>query len=102
VEFRPLRKGSLLGFATVRLGSGLILYDDGVHRQGSRAWCSPPARPWINGDGSLVRDDATGKVKYAPVVRFATHGVRSSWSRQILAALQEQYPEVIGPDAAVV
>jgi hypothetical protein len=78
----------------VRFGSGLIVHEVGVYHAGSRIWCSPPSRPWVHND-ALVRDPVNGKLKYSPLIEFSTHGVRSSWSRQILTALQEQHPEAL-------
>lgn len=93
MAFRPLRRGSLVGFCSVRFGSGLVMHEVGIHRAGTKTWCSPPSKPWVRGD-ALVRDDA-GKLKYSPIIEFINHGTRSSWSRQILTALQEQYPEAL-------
>jgi hypothetical protein len=36
-SFTPMAKNTLLGFATVRVPSGLLFHDVGVHRQGGRA-----------------------------------------------------------------
>jgi hypothetical protein len=84
----------LRGFLSVQLSSGLILHECAVHVAGSRSWVAPPSRPWVR-DGQLVLDMVTGKPKWQPLVEFSTHGVRSSWSRQILRALDETHPEVL-------
>lgn len=99
LDFRPVRKGSLRGFLSVQLPSGLIVREVGVHIAGSKSWCAPPARPWMRGT-ELITDAATGKLKWQPLIDFSTHGVRSSWSRQILRALNEAYPEVLAEAAA--
>jgi hypothetical protein len=38
--------------------------------------------------------DEAGKPHWQPLIEFTTHGVRSSWSRQVIAAVREEYPEV--------
>jgi hypothetical protein len=94
LAWRELHKNSLVGFATVQFGSGLIVAEIPIFIAGSRAWASPPARPWVDSDGALVLDEKTGRPRYLPVLRFANHGVRSSWSKQVLAALKAAHPEI--------
>jgi hypothetical protein len=84
-EFRLLRRNSLRRFATVQFHSGLIVAENAIHVLGSRVWAAPPSRPMIDRDGAELRDEE-GKIRYVPVISFQTHGVRSSWSRQIIAA----------------
>jgi len=98
LDWRPMRKNSLLGFARVQFGSGLIISEIAVHAAGSRAWAQPPARPWLDGN-KLVLTEA-GKVRWTPVVHFANHGVQASWSRQVINALREAHPEVL-PETAL-
>jgi hypothetical protein len=93
LDWRPLEKGSLRGFAKVQFGSGLQMSDVGIHVQGTKAWASPPSRPMIDRNGSVMRDE-TGKVRYSPVIGFFNHGTRSSWSRQIIAAMRAAHPEL--------
>jgi hypothetical protein len=92
LEWRPLLKNTLRGFAKVQFPSGVIIAEVGIHIAGSRAWASPPSRPWVK-DNAVVLDEAA-KPRWQPLIEFATHGVRSSWSSQVLAAVREEYPEV--------
>lgn len=92
VEFRPLARKSLVGFATVRFASGLVLHGVGIHRAGTRIWASPPGAPRIR-DGVVIAGE-NGKPAYVPMVSFVSHGVRSSWSRQIIKAMQDARPEL--------
>jgi hypothetical protein len=94
LSWRPLSgRGGLVGYASVRFGSGLIVSEIGVFVRGERVWCAPPAKP-LTKDGSPILDER-GKPRWLPLIGFATHGVRSSWSRQIIAAIQRQYPEAL-------
>jgi hypothetical protein len=95
LEWRPLRKNTLIGFAKLQFASGLIVSEIAVHVAGSRIWASPPSRPWLK-DNVVVLDKA-GKPRFSPVIDFATHGLRSSWSRLVLTALRETHPELF-PD----
>jgi DNA-binding transcriptional LysR family regulator len=76
----------------VQFSSGIIIGDIAVHRRGEQMWASPPARPWIE-DNELARDDR-GKPKYQTVIGFVNHGVRASWSRQVIAALRDAHPDL--------
>lgn len=98
LDWRGRRSGSLRGYCKVRFASGIEIADIGVHQAGSKIWAAPPSKPMLNRDGAALRDEG-GKIKYAPVISFQTHGVRSSWSRQIIAALREQYPEALAEGA---
>jgi hypothetical protein len=95
LDSRPLpeRHGSLLGFVKIQFSSGLILDGIGVHFAGSRSWASPPSRPSIKGNAVVV-NEVTGKPFYTTVVDFSSHGVRSSWNKQVLKALRQVHPEL--------
>jgi hypothetical protein len=97
LEWRELRKGTLIGFAKIRFSSGLIMADIAIHVAGSRAWASPPARPWIK-DGATVIDDDTGKTKYQQLIEFVNHGTRASWSRQVIDAVRAAQPELFAAE----
>jgi hypothetical protein len=100
LAWRPLRKGSLLGFAAVQFSSGLQINEIGVFRSGSRRWANPPGLPWIK-DGAVVRD-LLGKIKYSPAITFFNHGVQSSWSRQVIAAMEAEHPEAFSDEEEAV
>jgi hypothetical protein len=52
VSFRPLRKGGLLGFATVEfLALGLVIADCPVQKTHARIWCGLPAKPVLDQSG---------------------------------------------------
>lgn len=92
LEWRPLRKNTLLGFAKVQFTSGLIIGEIAVHQSGSRMWAAPPARPWL--DNNHLTLDERGRPLYQSIISFANHGVRSSWSRQVIRALTEVHPNL--------
>jgi hypothetical protein len=92
LDWRPLHKNTLVGIAKVRFSSGLTIAEITVHRSGSRVWASPPARPWIE-NGALVIDER-GRPRYQQIIEFANHGVRASWSRQVINALCEAHPDL--------
>lgn len=92
LDWKPTSKNTLIGFAKVQFSSGLIMAEITVHRHGNRVWAAPPARPWIENNAVVL--DERGKPKYQPIIDFSNHGVRASWSRQVLNALREIHPSL--------
>ena len=87
-----MRKGSLLGFAKVELPSGMVLIDVTILSGERGAWASPPSKPMIDRDGVAMKD-ANGKVKYSPLVEFASKEVRERFSSAVVEALRAAHPE---------
>lgn len=98
LDWRPLTNRSLHVFVTIQFGSGLIFHDITVHQVSSRRWASPPDRPMIGSDASVLRDDA-GKIRHRAIIKVSAHGVRSDWSHQVLGAIAEAFSEALGDPA---
>jgi hypothetical protein len=94
LNFKPLTKNTLRGFATVRFPSGLVMHEIGIHTSHGRAWAAPPARPMVK-DGRQLADDA-GKARWQCLIEFADKATRDAWSTQVIAALNLQHPDVLG------
>jgi hypothetical protein len=94
-SFRPVVKGTLRGFCRIRFESGLIIDEISLHLAGDdgSTWASPPARPMVDASGVALRDQKTGKVKYAALVTFSSATVRRRWSDGIVAVVREAHPE---------
>lgn len=90
-SFVAIRKNSLRGFATVQLPSGMIVADVAVLVTEGRPWASPPSKPMLDRDGSVLRDDA-GKVRYAPIISFASKEIRDRFSAAIIDAMTIAHP----------
>jgi DNA-binding cell septation regulator SpoVG len=93
-DWRPMRKGNLLGFAKVELPSGMILNDVTILAGDRGAWASPPSKPMIDRDGLAIKD-ANGKLKYSPLVEFASKEVRDRFSATVIDALRASHPEAL-------
>ena len=91
-DWRPLRKGSLLGFAKIEFPSGMIIADVTVLAGERGAWASPPSKPMIGRDGVVMKDDS-GKIRYSPIIEFSSKEVRQRFSEGIVAALRAAHPE---------
>jgi hypothetical protein len=97
LEWHPLRRSSLRGFCKIRFPSGIEIADIPIHQAGSRTWAAAPGKPMLDRDGAAMRD-GDGKIRYSLIVGFANHGVRSRWSRAVIAAIREAHPEALDPE----
>jgi hypothetical protein len=93
-EFRPVLKNSLRGFCRVRLPSGLVVREVGLHALAGRAWASPPARPMTTKTGTILLDDH-GKTRWQPLVGFVSKTIRDKWSEQVVGAVREAFPDAL-------
>jgi hypothetical protein len=94
LDWRPVQKGALRGFAKVQLPSGMIVSDVTVLTSDRGPWASPPSKPMVGRDGTVMRDDA-GKTKYSPIIEFASRERRDQFSAAVIAALTDAYPDAM-------
>jgi hypothetical protein len=100
-EFRPLRRNSLLGFLAGRLdldnGLAFELADLAVHARDGHYWIGWPAKPLIDRDGQVLRDESSGKARYSPpLIRPADRNIAAKVEGAILDALRRAQPEALG------
>jgi hypothetical protein len=95
LEFRPLRKRSLVGFAKVEQPPGMIITDVVILTGDRGPWASPPSKPMLGADGVVLKSD-NGKIRYTPIIEFTSREVRNRWSAAVIEALRKSYPEAIG------
>ncbi len=95
LDWRPMRRNSLLGFVKVEMPSGMIVCDVSVLTGERGPWASPPSKPMIGRDGAALKDD-NGKIKYQPVIDFASKDVRNRFSDAVVTALRAAHPEALG------
>ena len=93
-DWKPLNKGQMRGFARVLLPSGLTLIDCVVGLNDKGAWASPPVRAQIDRDGNVLREPS-GKIKYSPMIEFASRELRRRWSDSVIEALRAAHPEAL-------
>jgi hypothetical protein len=98
-DWKPRQSGSLRGFCTVQLPSGMILHEVSIHARNGSWWASPASKPMIGKDGTALRDDA-GKVRYAPIVSFDSKQTRDRLSQSVVEALRRVHPEAFAEDGA--
>ncbi len=93
-DWRPMRKGALLGFAKVELPSGMILADCTVMLGDRGAWVSPPSKPMLD-RGGVAMKDSNGRVRYTPLVEFTSKEIRQRFSDAVVDGLRAAHPEAI-------
>jgi len=91
LDWRPLRRNSLLGFAKVRIGRALVLHDVSVHVSNGKRWASPASKPQMDSNGQALRDDRQ-KIKYTPVVEWLDAAARDAFSIAVIEAVEAGHP----------
>jgi hypothetical protein len=91
LDFKPVRKKSLRGFASVKLPNGLVINDIVVGEANGRQWALLPSKPLLDRDGNLVRDTG-GKIRYSSVVEWDLAELRQEFSRRVVSLVHAQYP----------
>jgi len=87
LDWRLMAKGSLRGFAKLRLGKSLVISDVVVLVGANGPWASLPSKPMVGRDGMALRD-ANGKQKYAPILEWADRDASARFSDAVIAAVR--------------
>ena len=87
--WKPFERNTLKGFADLWLRTArLNIRGCAVHEKNGRRWVQLPAKPQLDKDRQLVRDDA-GKVQYARVMEFDSREVADRFSEAALEAIED-------------
>jgi hypothetical protein len=90
IEWRPMPRNSLRGFATVELPCGLTIADLSVHVSHGKAWASLPAKPQINSDGTARRGN-DGKIVYSPILKWRDRDLADRFSVAVVQAVEAEH-----------
>jgi hypothetical protein len=96
--FKPLVKGALRGFATVRLPIGLVIADVPICTSHGKVWASLPSKPILDRDGRHVEDG--GKKKYASILQWKDRDTADRWSAVVVELVRRAHPDALNGDAA--
>jgi DNA-binding cell septation regulator SpoVG len=94
LDWRLMQRGALVGSAKIELPSGVIIHDINVMDGASGPWAAMPRRVQVDRNGVALRD-SEGRVKYAPIIEFATRELRDRFSSEVIAALRAAHPEAL-------
>jgi hypothetical protein len=98
-DWKPRQSGTLRGFLTAHLPSGMILHEVSIHTRSGAWWASTASKPMVGKDGVVLRDE-TGKVRYLPIVSFDSKQTRDRLSQAVVNALRQAHPEVFAEGGA--
>lgn len=91
--WKPISKGSLRGFATIRLGKSLRIKDVTVLTSNGRHWASMPSKPMIDRDGQTMKKD--GKQQYVPILEWTDKAAADRFSGAVVAAILAEHPDAL-------
>lgn len=91
LEWKPVARNSLVGFATIRLGAALRIADIAIHSSRGKRWAQLPSKPVIGSDGNIKRDEA-GKIQYVPILKWIDRQSADRFSESVIAAVDREYP----------
>jgi hypothetical protein len=77
-DWKPYPKGTLQGFFTAQLPSGMIVRGCSLHTKNGASWLTMPSEKFPKQDGS------TG---YKPVVEFVNRSVADKFRDQVIDAI---------------
>jgi len=97
VDWRPMRRGRLLGFVTIRLPAvalafvGCPLFS---RTDGSIA-VTLPARPLLDNGGRQRRDPDTGHVVFEATARWTSKAAAAAFTAVVVELIAERFPEAL-------
>ncbi len=87
--WKPYEKNTLKGFADLWLRTArLNVHGCAVHEKNGRRWVQLPARPQLDKDRNLVRDE-NGKIQYAKILDFDDREVADRFNAAALKAIED-------------
>jgi hypothetical protein len=101
LDFKPLRKGTLLGFATVEIRElGLRVRDIAIHRSSGSCSAAMPAKAMIDAQGNLIHDPERGRISYTAIFEFADASARGVFSQAVIDAVAQFNPAIFTTPAS--
>ena len=97
VSFKPVVKGTLRAFVTVRLPIGLTIADIQVCTSHGKAWASLPAKPVLDESGRQV--ERAGKRQYVSLLSWSDRATRDRWSDAVVELVRAAHPEALAGEA---
>jgi hypothetical protein len=100
-DFKPYRKNTLIGFATIRIAEmKLTVHDVAIHEKGSSRWAQFPAKPQIDRNGVAIKDRA-GKIQYVAILELDDRKTRDAFSHAVIAAVLAVAPRAFDEEVVV-
>jgi hypothetical protein len=91
--FKEVRKGGLVGFATVELSIGLTIHDVAVCESHGKAWAGLPGKPVLDRDGRHVKTNDKGQ--YVAILKWRDRALSDRFSDAVIELVRAQYPAAL-------
>ena len=92
IEVKQQRKGALLGFVKIQLGSSLRINDCPVLQSGDHCWVALPGKPRLGRDGRQAVG-SNGKPEWLPVLEWSNRAASDRFSASVVDAIAAFDPE---------
>jgi hypothetical protein len=92
LSWKAVRKGDLVGFATVMLPIGLKVVDCPVLVSHGKVWAALPSKPQVDKDGRQ-RIGADGKPAYAVILEWRSRELADGFSAAVVALVRAEHAE---------
>jgi hypothetical protein len=100
-SFHPLRRNTLYGFAEILIRDmHLSVKDVAVHEKNGKRWAQLPSKPLIGKDGVALKDETSGKTRYASLMQFTNREIADAFSNAVVRAVLEHEPGAFDSDAS--
>jgi hypothetical protein len=97
LDFRPIRKGKLLGFARIELPIGLLISDIPILTGKNGVFAALPARPLLDPEGRQKRD-ANGRPQYLAFLEWRDRNISGRFSAAVIELVRAAHPEALAED----
>jgi hypothetical protein len=98
MEWRPMRKNTLRGFAVIELPSGLVIRDISIHEKGGKYWAGLPSRPVLDADGRHVSNHA-GHKQYTALLGWRDRDLADRFSAAVVELVRAAHPGALDDGA---
>jgi hypothetical protein len=100
LKWTPRPKGTLLGFADIRLPNHLKISGCVLHRSSNgRVWGGFPGKPQIDADGRHITVD--GRPQYTRFLQWETYDLANRFSDALVALVCAHHPEAFEEEEPV-
>jgi len=91
LNWKPLVKNSLRGFADVALPIGLVIRDIPILTSHGKCWASLPSKPVLDRDGKHV--ETNGKKQYAAILEWRSRELADAFSARVVELVRQAHPD---------
>jgi hypothetical protein len=94
-SWKPMRRGSLIGFAAISLPVGLEIDDIPVLITNGKAWAALPGRPVITHDGRVAKLRGSSKNQYVTFLRWRDRALSTAFSERVVELVRRAHPDAL-------